>query len=164
MRKQFLSSAGFLAIGAISATIGWHIIGPMSAVGGSNADTYRQLNLFGDVFDRIRSDYVEVPDDEKLVDSAISGMLCSGAVTISHSPTGWVSIEAWVSARNSALSALTATASSNCRLLLIATKSRSHCASLSVPAAPTWERALRSHSRNSKPTAGREHRVGHAAR
>lgn len=77
MRKTLLSNAGFLAIGAVSATIGWHIIGPMSAVGGSNADTYRQLNLFGDVFDRIRSDYVEVPDDEKLVDSAISGMLTS---------------------------------------------------------------------------------------
>ncbi|CAM5489360.1 Carboxy-terminal processing protease CtpA OS=Afipia felis OX=1035 GN=ctpA PE=3 SV=1 [Afipia felis] len=39
------------------------------------ADTYRQLNLFGDVFDRVRSDYVEKPDDKKLVESAISGML-----------------------------------------------------------------------------------------
>ncbi|MBX9711196.1 MAG: S41 family peptidase [Xanthobacteraceae bacterium] len=39
------------------------------------ADTYRQLNLFGDVFDRVRSDYVEKPDDGKLVESAISGML-----------------------------------------------------------------------------------------
>jgi len=39
------------------------------------ADTYRQLNLFGDVFERVRSDYVEVPDDSKLIESAISGML-----------------------------------------------------------------------------------------
>ncbi|MBN8969511.1 MAG: PDZ domain-containing protein, partial [Rhizobiales bacterium] len=39
------------------------------------ADTYRQLNLFGDVFDRVRSDYVEKPDDSKLIESAISGML-----------------------------------------------------------------------------------------
>ena len=39
------------------------------------ADTYRQLNLFGDVFDRVRSDYVEKPDDKKLIESAISGML-----------------------------------------------------------------------------------------
>src|SRR5207249_3199731 len=37
--------------------------------------TYRQLNLFGDVFERVRSDYVEKPDDSKLVESAISGML-----------------------------------------------------------------------------------------
>jgi carboxyl-terminal processing protease len=39
------------------------------------ADTYRQLNLFGDVFERVRSDYVEKPDDSKLVESAINGML-----------------------------------------------------------------------------------------
>ena len=41
------------------------------------ADTYRQLNLFGDVFERIRADYVEQPDDSKLVESAINGMLTS---------------------------------------------------------------------------------------
>src|SRR5215471_18565060 len=41
----------------------------------ATADTYRQLNLFGDVFERVRSDYVEKPDDGKLVESAISGML-----------------------------------------------------------------------------------------
>src|SRR5207245_11246965 len=35
----------------------------------------RQLNLFGDVSERVRSYYVEKPDDSKLVESAISGML-----------------------------------------------------------------------------------------
>jgi carboxyl-terminal processing protease len=39
------------------------------------ADTYRQLNLFGDVFDRVRADYVEKPDDGKLIETAINGML-----------------------------------------------------------------------------------------
>src|SRR5947209_15106678 len=39
------------------------------------ADTYKQLSLFGDVFERVRSDYVEKPDDAKLVESAINGML-----------------------------------------------------------------------------------------
>ena len=39
------------------------------------ADTYRQLNLFGDVFERVRADYVDVPDDDKLIESAINGML-----------------------------------------------------------------------------------------
>src|SRR5471032_1044258 len=39
------------------------------------ADTYRQLNLFGDVFERVRADYVEKPDDQKLIESAINGML-----------------------------------------------------------------------------------------
>src|SRR6266487_2043137 len=41
----------------------------------AGADTYRQLNLFGDVFERVRADYVEKPDDGKLVESAINGML-----------------------------------------------------------------------------------------
>jgi carboxyl-terminal processing protease len=37
--------------------------------------TYQQLNLFGDVFERVRANYVERPDDSKLVESAINGML-----------------------------------------------------------------------------------------
>ena len=41
------------------------------------ADTYRQLNLFGDVFDKIRNDYVEKPDESKLIEAAINGMLTS---------------------------------------------------------------------------------------
>jgi carboxyl-terminal processing protease len=39
------------------------------------AETYRYLNLFGDVFERVRADYVEKPDDRKLIESAINGML-----------------------------------------------------------------------------------------
>jgi carboxyl-terminal processing protease len=39
------------------------------------ADTYRQLNLFGDVFERVRADYVVRPDDSKLIETAINGML-----------------------------------------------------------------------------------------
>src|SRR5258705_4286843 len=39
------------------------------------ADTYRQLSLFGDVFERVRADYVEKPEDTKLIESAINGML-----------------------------------------------------------------------------------------
>jgi carboxyl-terminal processing protease len=46
-----------------------------SSARAATSDTYRQLNLFGDVFERVRSDYVEKPDDSKLVESAISGML-----------------------------------------------------------------------------------------
>jgi carboxyl-terminal processing protease len=41
------------------------------------ADTYRDLNLFGDVFEKIRTDYVEKPDEQKLVEAAINGMLAS---------------------------------------------------------------------------------------
>src|SRR5262249_14512501 len=39
------------------------------------ADTYRQVSLSGDVFERLRADYVEKPDDAKLIESAINGML-----------------------------------------------------------------------------------------
>jgi carboxyl-terminal processing protease len=39
------------------------------------SDTYRQLNLFGDIFERVRAHYVEKPDDSKLVEAAINGML-----------------------------------------------------------------------------------------
>jgi carboxyl-terminal processing protease len=44
----------------------------------SNSDeTYRLLNLFGDVFERIRADYVEEVTDEELVEAAVNGMLTS---------------------------------------------------------------------------------------
>ena len=42
-----------------------------------NGDTYSQLNLLGDVFERIRTDYVETPNDAKLVEGAINGMVTS---------------------------------------------------------------------------------------
>ena len=40
-------------------------------------DTYKQLQLFGDVFALVRADYVNKPNDEKLVEGAINGMLTS---------------------------------------------------------------------------------------
>ena len=65
---------------ATGAALTLFVTQPRSVLMGSSAraatsDTYRQLNLFGDVFERVRSDYVEKPDDSKLVESAISGML-----------------------------------------------------------------------------------------
>jgi carboxyl-terminal processing protease len=50
-------------------------IGLGSTAKAAAADTYRQLNLFGDVFERVRADYVEKPEDSKLIESAINGML-----------------------------------------------------------------------------------------
>src|SRR5262245_19017754 len=64
---------GMAFAGAASATVMWHAFDAATAA--SNADTYKQLNLFGDVFDRVRSDYVEQPDDPKLIEAAINGML-----------------------------------------------------------------------------------------
>jgi len=51
-------------------------ITPSRAIAAAS-DTYRQLNLFGDVFEKIRSDYVDKPEDSKLIESAINGMLTS---------------------------------------------------------------------------------------
>lgn len=39
------------------------------------SETYRQLNLFGDVFERIRAEYVEEVNDKELIESALNGML-----------------------------------------------------------------------------------------
>ena len=43
----------------------------------NDSATYRQLNLFGEVFERVRVDYVEKVSDAKLIESAINGMLTS---------------------------------------------------------------------------------------
>jgi carboxyl-terminal processing protease len=42
-----------------------------------NSEIYRQLDLFGDVLERVRTDYVEKPDDAQLIEAAINGMLSS---------------------------------------------------------------------------------------
>ncbi len=41
----------------------------------ADTETYRQLNLFGDVFERVRSDYIDKPNEADLIESAINGML-----------------------------------------------------------------------------------------
>ena len=69
-----------LAAGAAAGALAMSGISQFGATSGATAaatDTYRQLNLFGDVFERIRADYVEQPDDAKLIESAVNGMLSS---------------------------------------------------------------------------------------
>lgn len=43
----------------------------------SYSETYRELNLFGDVFERVRAQYVEEVSDEQLIENSINGMLTS---------------------------------------------------------------------------------------
>jgi carboxyl-terminal processing protease len=50
---------------------------PFGASSQNTSETYRQLNLFGEVFERVRADYVEEVTDQKLIESAINGMLTS---------------------------------------------------------------------------------------
>ncbi|MEJ1160338.1 S41 family peptidase [Prosthecomicrobium sp. N25] len=77
MRKVSLVFMGALvgASAVIGVTQGKQLLTGTALAAG--AETYRQLNLFGDVFERIRADYVEQPDDAKLIESAINGMLTS---------------------------------------------------------------------------------------
>ena len=77
MRKFTVLMIGALA-GAGSATVVSQtgLLSSTSAVA-ATAETYRQLSLFGDVFEKIRSDYVEKPDEAKLIESAVNGMLTS---------------------------------------------------------------------------------------
>jgi len=76
MRKTSLILLGAAAGAAIAlfATQPRMIFAGASAKAAA-ADTYRQLNLFGDVFERVRADYVERPNDGKLIETAINGML-----------------------------------------------------------------------------------------
>src|SRR5271165_4719537 len=76
MRKTSLILLGAAAGAAMTLLV----VQPHAVMMGARAqaaaaDTYRQLNLFGDVFERVRADYVEKPDDGKLIETAINGML-----------------------------------------------------------------------------------------
>ncbi|MET0239200.1 MAG: S41 family peptidase [Sphingobium sp.] len=68
--KQFLRSLAVVgAIALVPATT--------AAIAEGESETYKQLDLFMDVFQRVRSSYVEKVDDEKLIKGAIEGMLTS---------------------------------------------------------------------------------------
>src|SRR5580693_3487259 len=77
MRKTSLVLLGAVAGTALTlmAVQPSRLMVATSASAAGAADTYRQLNLFGDIFERVRSHYVEKPDDSKLVEGAINGML-----------------------------------------------------------------------------------------
>jgi carboxyl-terminal processing protease len=76
MRKAFLILLGGAAGAALTLLA---LQTPLTALGASasaaSADAYRQVNLFGGIFESVRSHYVDKPDDNKLIQSAINGML-----------------------------------------------------------------------------------------
>src|SRR5215218_5179333 len=76
MRKTFLVLTGAVTGASLTLLATQPRFAVMTSIAkAAVADTYKQLNLFGDVFERVRSDYVEKPDDSKLVETAINGML-----------------------------------------------------------------------------------------
>ena len=76
MRKASLLFFGAIAgAGLTLLATQPHTLSVGSSAKAAASDTYRQRNLFADVFRRVRADYVDKPDDRKLIDSAINGML-----------------------------------------------------------------------------------------
>jgi carboxyl-terminal processing protease len=75
MNKLLMAALGGTLAGALVTT---QIAGPMIAQeADKNASVYEQLDLFGDIFERIRAQYVEEVDSKDLVEAAINGMLTS---------------------------------------------------------------------------------------
>jgi carboxyl-terminal processing protease len=79
MRKNFVfflgavAGAGFTFV--VSGPQGAQLVAAAKAA--TSPGTYSQLNLFGEVFERIRSSYIEKPDDAKLIEASINGMITS---------------------------------------------------------------------------------------
>ena len=79
MRKNFLFFLGSVTGVCLTLLVtgpGENIIARAKAAANAG-DTYSQLNLFGEVFERVRSDYVEKPNDPSLIEGAINGMVTS---------------------------------------------------------------------------------------
>lgn len=75
MKKLFLATITGVMVGAVTTT---QVAGPLIAQEAERkATVYEQLDLFGDIFERIRSQYVEEVDEADLIEAAIDGMLTS---------------------------------------------------------------------------------------
>ena len=75
MKKILMAVLGGTLAGAIVTT---QFAGPLIAQEAArNSSVYEQLDLFGDIFERIRAQYVEEVDSKKLIEAAINGMLTS---------------------------------------------------------------------------------------
>ena len=75
MKKFLMAAAGGTLAGIIATT---YVAGPLLAQEGMRETTvYEQLDLFGDIFERIRAQYVEEVDEKELIEAAIGGMLSS---------------------------------------------------------------------------------------
>jgi carboxyl-terminal processing protease len=75
MNKLIIAAIGGIAGGVLLST---QLAGPLIAQENrANSSVYEQLDLFGDIFERIRANYVEDVDEAALIQAAINGMLTS---------------------------------------------------------------------------------------
>ena len=75
MKKFVMAALGGTLAGALITT---QVAGPLIAQEAARTENvYEQLDLFGDIFERIRAQYVEEVDSQQLIEAAINGMLTS---------------------------------------------------------------------------------------
>ena len=75
MRKSEYALRALLVLAVLAAGSTMVTLARSQQASAANSEIYRQLDLFGEVLERVRSDYVEKPDDSKLIEAAINGML-----------------------------------------------------------------------------------------
>ena len=71
-----MKRSGLLAA-SIATLVLFSLRQDVGAAASNSTETYKQLNLFGEVFERVRTEYVDDVSDDSLVESAINGMLTS---------------------------------------------------------------------------------------
>jgi carboxyl-terminal processing protease len=75
MRKSQYALYALMVLAVLAAGSTMVSLARSPSASASNSDIYRQLDLFGEVLERVRADYVEKPDDAKMIEAAINGML-----------------------------------------------------------------------------------------
>ena len=75
MRKSEYALWALLVLAVLAAGSTMVSLARSQSASAANSEIYRQLDLFGEVLERVRSDYVEKPEDPKLIEAAINGML-----------------------------------------------------------------------------------------
>ncbi len=75
MRKSEYALWALLVLAVLAAGSTMVSLARSEGASAANSEIYKQLDLFGEVLERVRSDYVEKPEDSKLIESAINGML-----------------------------------------------------------------------------------------
>jgi carboxyl-terminal processing protease len=74
MKKLMMAAAGGTVLGLVATT---QVAGPLLAQESDSVNIYQQLDLFGDIFERVREGYVEDVNEKDLIEAAINGMLTS---------------------------------------------------------------------------------------
>jgi len=75
MRKSEYALWALLVLAVLAAGSTMVSLARSQSAPAANSEIYKQLDLFGEVLERVRADYVEKPEDSKLIESAINGML-----------------------------------------------------------------------------------------